>query len=132
MFTLTHKMPFSYHLQRRIKKILTLRFQPTFHSYDLVWKRILTRKSNRKKTTFSGAFVDWDNSTRKGKKSTIFLGSSPNKFYQYLSSLIRKERSEILFINAWNEWAEGAYLEPDKKFEFGYLEAIKKSLEGDK
>ncbi len=132
MYTLTHKMSSSYHLWRRIKKILTLRFQPTFQSYNQVWKRILSRKSRRKKTTFHGAFVDWDNSARKGKNSTIFLGSTPNKFYQYFSSLIRGKRSELIFINAWNEWAEGAYLEPDKKFEFGYLEAIKKSLEGDK
>ena len=132
MYTLTHKMSFSYHFWRRLKKILTLRFQPTFQSYDLVWKRILSRKSNQKKTTFSGAFVDWDNSARKGKNSTIYMGSTPAKFYQYFSSLIRGKRSELIFINAWNEWAEGAYLEPDKKFEFGYLEAINKSLEGDK
>ena len=129
MYTLAHKMPFSYHLWRRMKKILKLRFQPTFQSYDQVWKRILTRKSRRKKTTFHGAFVDWDNSARKGKNSTIFLGSTPNKFYEYLSTLLRKERGRTMFINAWNEWAEGAYLEPDKKYGFGYLEAIKKALE---
>jgi len=40
------------------------------------------------------------------------------------------DQPKILVINAWNEWAEGSYLLPDMKFGFGYLEAVKKVMDG--
>ena len=61
----------------------------------------------------------------------IFFNANPEKFKLYLSEQIKKSveiNSEFLFINAWNEWAEGAYLEPDEKFGYKYLEAIKSAL----
>ena len=78
-----------------------------------------------------GVMCGWDNSARRSIKADIFHGASPaifRKWFEvaYMSSLERKtsEKKPILFINAWNEWAEGAYLEPDVKYGSGYLEAI--------
>ena len=55
------------------------------------------------------------------------------KFENYLKQLILKAKqkyeTDLMFIFAWNEWAEGGYLEPDEENGFGYLEAIKKALE---
>ncbi|MEI2314358.1 glycoside hydrolase family 99-like domain-containing protein [Bacillus paramobilis] len=83
--------------------------------------------------TFPGAFVDWDNTARrKDLNGSIFVGSTPEKFTIYLSKQIHRMfslyNSEFLFINAWNEWAEGTYLEPDKKHGFAYLEGVKQAI----
>ncbi|KAF0817852.1 MULTISPECIES: glycosyltransferase WbsX family protein [unclassified Cytobacillus] len=100
--------------------------------YDRVWSCILRRKPDKNKKTFPGAFVDWDNTARKGDEAGIFAGASPEKFSKYLTRQIHRAvslyKSDFLFINAWNEWAEGAYLEPDKKYGFQYLKALKKAL----
>lgn len=101
--------------------------------YDKVWMYILQRSLPKKKT-FPGAFVDWDNTARrKNANSSIFVGSTPEKFTIYLSKQIHRTysfyNSEFLFINAWNEWAEGTYLEPDKKYGFSYLEGVKNAID---
>lgn len=102
--------------------------------YDMVWLYILRRVNARSdKKIFLGAFVDWDNSPRRGSNASIFDGANPEKFSKYLNLQIQKSislyKNAFLFINAWNEWAEGTYLEPDKKYGFGYLEAVRKALE---
>ncbi len=100
------------------------------YKYDCIWKRILRRKINDSegRKEYRGAFVDWDNTPRKGRKGLICLGANPKKFEKYMKKLIgivEKEGSEFVFINAWNEWGEGTYLEPDKKHGYGYLEVIR-------
>jgi hypothetical protein len=98
--------------------------------YDRIWGKILKRNLNRfQKKIYVGGFVDWDNTPRKGFKGVVFKGSTPEKFEKYIKNQIdRIDQNGYIFINAWNEWAEGAYLEPDKKYGFKYLEAIKKAL----
>ncbi|WP_138336384.1 MULTISPECIES: glycoside hydrolase family 99-like domain-containing protein [Streptococcus] len=95
--------------------------------YDATWTNIINRPIKNNKM-IAGAFVDWDNTAR-NKNGRVFDGANPEKFECYMRQLIEKiqkeYQSEIVFINAWNEWAEGAYLEPDKKYGYGYLEALK-------
>lgn len=79
--------------------------------------------------TYAGAFVGWDNTPRKGLSGTIILPPTKEEFKDYLRKKIRiainKYHTDYLFINAWNEWAEGTYLEPDALNGYDYLEAIK-------
>jgi hypothetical protein len=82
---------------------------------------------------YRGAMPAWDNTPRRGNWARIFVHSTPELYEQWLSVLVRQscERSapdRILFINAWNEWAEGAYLEPDQELGRARLEATRNGL----
>ncbi|MCM1157855.1 MAG: glycoside hydrolase family 99-like domain-containing protein [Bacteroidales bacterium] len=84
-----------------------------------------------KKNEFRCMFVDYDDTPRRGNRGYVYQGSSPEKFGMYLQKTIdlsMQEHNDFVFINAWNEWGEGNYLEPDKKYQFRYLEQVKKAL----
>ncbi|CUS97754.1 Glycosyltransferase, GT2 family [Candidatus Chrysopegis kryptomonas] len=87
-------------------------------------------------TSFACVTPMWDNTARrKNLKPFILTNSSPETFEKWLNLEIerlqnRKPEYRIVFINAWNEWAEGNYLEPDLKFSHGYLNAVKRAVYG--
>jgi len=75
----------------------------------------------------------WDNSPRRKRDVYVFAGSSPKLFQQWLAKTVSKlmksrDTPPILFINAWNEWAEGNHLEPDQRYGRSYLEALREAL----
>ena len=77
------------------------------------------------------AFVGWDNTPRRGSRSIVIRGQTPQKFEAYLADVVNQaERvaggDRIAFINAWNEWAEGNYLEPDQSFGRSFLDAVRR------
>jgi lipopolysaccharide biosynthesis protein len=78
----------------------------------------------------------WDNTARKGKNSFLFKDSTPELYYRWLKSIKAKFKpfskdENLIFINAWNEWAEGNHLEPCARWGRSYLEATKKALQED-
>ncbi len=81
---------------------------------------------------FPCSFVNWDNSARRGRNGIIMHNVSAEIFEKYLhlhiESLKRMKYDHpdenFVFINAWNEWAEGNYLEPDIKYGYQFLNAI--------
>ncbi|AFQ45986.1 glycoside hydrolase family 99-like domain-containing protein [Desulfosporosinus meridiei] len=94
--------------------------------YDKAWQSIITREDIGP-LVIPGAFADWDNTARKRYNAQIIKGADPIKFRKYLKLLMDKcceKQVPFIVINAWNEWAEGAYLEPDEKNAYAYLEAI--------
>ena len=111
-------------LQKTQKKVALL-------DYDQTWEQILKNKPSEQ-NAIPSAFVDWDNTARKKQAGKVYLGATPTKFKKYFKQLIVKARKEYktdkIFVFAWNEWAEGGYLEPDEKFEHGYLKAIHSAL----
>ena len=102
--------------------------KPMICNYDEVWNEIISRPLSE--NIMPGAFPAWDNTPRRGKFGTVFFESTPDKFGKYMSELVKKvkDNSEFLFINAWNEWGEGAHLEPDENNRFGYLENLREAL----
>lgn len=101
--------------------------------YDSVWRRLISYVShNDKGNVIQGSFVNYDDSPRRGKNgSKVLLGATPDKFKSYFNdfyNLMCSHNKSYIFLTAWNEWGEGAYLEPDTQFGMGYLEALKDIL----
>ncbi len=77
----------------------------------------------------------WDNTARRNQYGMIFHGSTPALYSQWLSDIINQTRSDttlddqLIFINAWNEWGEGAYLEPDRYYGYAFLQATRDAIE---
>lgn len=87
------------------------------------------------KKHYLGVFTGWDNTARKDESGFVIRNSTPKKFEEYLKKQIlrsQKKGNEYLFINAWNEWSEGAYLEPDEKYGYAYLNAVRNAIRGGK
>ncbi|THH39880.1 glycosyltransferase WbsX family protein [Neolewinella litorea] len=98
---------------------------------DYVVKMLSSPKSPFK--SYPSVFPMWDNSARRKSSATIFYGSTPMKYESYLTQVISNfepfsEQENFVFINAWNEWAEGNHLEPCQRWGRAYLEATKSSL----
>lgn len=125
-FTCRFEISFFNKIKRVICKALK---QTDYQNYDVLWKLILNKKRlYGDKKIILGGFPRWDNSPRKGKNSRVIKGATPQKFKQYFKKLYfseRKNNEGIILLNAWNEWGEGAMLEPTEQEKFGYLEAIK-------
>lgn len=100
--------------------------------YDSAWNCVLEDAvcpADGKPVCHVG-FVDFDNTPRMGASGLVMDGVTPEKFEMYLEQLIAVEaRKETPFvvINAWNEWGEGAYLEPDELRGYQMLEAVKQA-----
>lgn len=105
--------------------------QLTKYRYDNIWKMILKRKA--KEGIYPCAFVNYDASPRKGYRSTIVAGFTPERFGKYFTQFIKKVKNEykkdVVFLMAWNEWGEGAYVEPDEKNGYAVLEQIRNALQ---
>jgi GT2 family glycosyltransferase len=83
---------------------------------------------------YPSAFPSWDNTPRQPVRGDSFVGASPEAFQVYVEEKLREATEQfvgeerLVFINAWNEWAEGTHLEPDRKFGHRWLESIRNAL----
>lgn len=81
------------------------------------------------KTVFPSVTLSWDNTPRRKSKSTVFINAEPKQFRADLETakdIVKNNplAEKIIYINAWNEWAEGAHLEPDQKYGYSWLQSI--------
>lgn len=104
--------------------------------YD--WRELVNRSKNYKRPEyklFRGVCPSWDNTARRKNKGSILFNSSPQGYQEWLYNAITDTRERftqpderLIFINAWNEWAEGAHLEPDQRYGYAYLQASRDAL----
>ena len=101
-----------------------------FYYIGLIYKGIIKYEN---KKIYRGIILEWDNSPE-NKKPKIFNEYSPKKFYFLTKKIIKsneiyqKNKNNFLFINGWNNWKDGSYLEPDSKYGFAALNALSKAL----
>jgi lipopolysaccharide biosynthesis protein len=95
------------------------------------------RYAGNGKPVFRGVFTTFDSSPRFGNLAAIYVNSSPDFYGNWLVETIRQSRRDAanrrvpmtpVFVNAWNEWAEGAHLEPCRWYGHAFLEATRKAL----
>ena len=91
----------------------------------------------RERLVYRGVFPSWDNSARVQGRGTIVLDGTPENYALWLhraTALTLQERppsQQLVFINAWNEWAEGCHLEPDRRYGLNFLEATRRVKDGE-
>lgn len=85
-------------------------------------------------TLFKGVLVSFDNTPRRGERAGLCVNGTPQKYGAWLTKAIEDTRArhqpgeQLVFINAWNEWAEGNHLEPDQRHGLNYLLATKDAV----
>lgn len=102
------------------------------YDYDKIWNKVLKHagRTSTSKRLF-GAFVNYDDTPRRGNSGKVLVGGSSQKFNMYLRKLIQicmVQNKEYIFLTAWNEWGEGAYIEPDENSKYAYLEAVRNAI----
>lgn len=106
--------------------------KPLIIDYDELWEKILSMGPIRP-NSIPGALVRMDTTPRIQNRGFVTQGMTVEKFKKYLKRQIVNARdnyrSDMMFMFAWNEWAEGGYLEPDKRDGYKVLNAIKEALE---
>lgn len=118
-------------VKRGIKKITKMKIICNKFSYKKVTNKIIKRSENDA-NHFLGCFAEWDNTPRHGDNGTVFTGFSLELFKKQFDEQYRKSlkyNKPMLIIDAWNEWGEGAYLEPDTTFGTKKLEIIKEVVD---
>jgi lipopolysaccharide biosynthesis protein len=84
---------------------------------------------------FRTVFPSWDNTARTGRRALVVLNGTPANYEHWLASAIdlaasEGDRDPVVFVNAWNEWAEGCHLEPDRRYGQGFLQATRDAKSG--
>lgn len=99
------------------------------YSYDQFVERAKAEKTSDHQ--IRTCFPSWDNDGRRQGASSVVHGSTPEKFSTWLRYLVEEAKQnpnapKLVCINAWNEWGEGAYLEPDRRYGHAYLNALER------
>ena len=86
------------------------------------------------KTFYHTCTMGWDNSARRKDNYTVYYNYSLDSYYKWLRVIIEETRrrnnpdKRFIFVNAWNEWAEGTYLEPDEKYGYANINTLSKAI----
>jgi lipopolysaccharide biosynthesis protein len=102
---------------------------PAIYSYPR-WTEYLPYLHEGAALAFPTVLPDWDNTPRAGRRGTLYRGATPALFAEQVQHAVdliagREHEHRIVFVQAWNEWGEGNYLEPDRRFGRAFLESLR-------
>jgi len=106
---------------------------PYFPYMSILYRNRSSMNENNDFPLYRGSMLEFDNSPRK-KKHQLSMKYSPEQFYMINKHIIEwtrnkyNENNRFIFINSWNEWGEGTYLEPDKKYGYASINSLSKAL----
>ncbi len=109
-------------------ELINPRFEGRVYDYTQMTDYFTSRPESQH-VRLSGIATAWDNEARKPGKGNIFINASVENYASWLETAASRTAKcnsgdeRLMFVNAWNEWAEGAYLEPDRRFGYAYLHA---------
>lgn len=106
---------------------------PTVYRYEDIYEKFLPSKPADGKT-YPCVKPNWDNTPRSGVNGLIFEGATPELFRKQLTKALQWSRGmpqddRVVFIKAWNEWADGNFLEPGQRYGHAYLNVIREELD---
>lgn len=123
-------------LSAEVKGLSTSKdFTGKIYDYREVVENAAASPSQIHPITYPGIMPRWDNTARRGASSHIFANATPSAFKVWTTFALERaallpEGQRLVFINSWNEWAEGAMLEPDRHFGRAFLEAFRQARGG--
>ena len=107
---------------------------PSIQDYSAIARNAIASYEEAPERLIPCVIPSWDNSARRGRRATIIQNDDPALYGRWLRAAAdrvsrRDPEERIVFINAWNEWAEGCHLEPDLRHGRAFLEATRDALE---
>lgn len=119
-----------FKLKTLIRKIFNL---PDIYQYSAVCQKFVNEDYDVKEQVVPTLIPNWDHTPRSGSNGYLFAHSEPELFAEHVKAvkeMIDTKSNKLCFLKSWNEWGEGNYVEPDMKYGWGYLDALKKILKG--
>lgn len=112
-------------------------YNPNFSGIVYDWRVLVERSRQYSRPAyklFRGVCPSWDSEPRLSGRGVIFINSSPDGYGEWLQNAVADTRQRLrgdermVFVNAWNEWAEGTHLEPDRRYGYAWLQASRTAL----
>jgi lipopolysaccharide biosynthesis protein len=129
--------PTNQNLFTKLVRRLGLKSFRSYNTFDYpTLIRNMLDKPSPEYRQFRCVTPSWDKTARRQKLADLWTGSSPERYESWLREVVKQTRNRLpadeqfIFVNAWNEWAEGCHLEPDQKYGRAYLEATKRAITG--
>jgi lipopolysaccharide biosynthesis protein len=117
-------------------QLLNRNFAGRVYDYETVVEDRVENLANRADPRrYPGVMPSWDNEARKPGVGHVFHNAAPDVFHRWAKAALdcttrlAPPEERLVFVNAWNEWAEGAYLEPDRWFGHGSAQALRAAIE---